>query len=112
MVYKNSVHNIATVSDRKKKYAIRRIQQAELSREYQRKSGYSRPGQLIKMISHGKLDSGKIVAQDVLRSIDIFGPDLESLKGETPSRKAELEEEIPIIASVQPEVQTMYIDLI
>ena len=90
MVYKNSVLNIAAVSDRKKKYTIRQIQQAELAGEYQRKSGYSSPGQLFKMISNGKLDNGKIVAQDVLRSIDIFGPDLGSLKGKTSSHKAEL----------------------
>ena len=72
MVYKNSVLNIATVSDRNKKYTIRQIQQAESAREYQRKLGYSSPGQLFKMISHGKLDNGKIVAQDVLRSIVVL----------------------------------------
>ena len=108
---KNSVISVATVSERKKKYTVREIKQAELAKEYQRKLGYSSPGQLIKMIGHGALDKGSIVAQDVLRAIDIFGPDLGSLKGKTTSQKAELEEEIPVIVSVQSEVQTMYIDI-
>ena len=110
MVYSNYSINVVTVSTNKNKYTARQIKQAELAREYQRKLGYTSSGQLIKMIGEGSLGRCDIVAQDVLRAIDIFGPDLGSLKGKTTSHKAQLQEEIPIIASVQ-EHQTMYIDL-
>jgi hypothetical protein len=53
-----------------RRHIIRQIQQAELAREYQRKLGYTSPGQLTKMISHGKLENGTIVAQDVLSYVN------------------------------------------
>ena len=110
MVHSKHNINVVTVSKNKNKYTVRQIQQAELAREYQRKLGYTSSGQLIRMIGQGSLGKCDIVAQDVLRAIDIFGPDLGSLKGKTTSHKAQLQEEIPIIASIQ-EHQTMYIDL-
>jgi hypothetical protein len=102
---------VVTVSDKMKKYSKRQVKQAELAREYQRKLGYASPGQLIKMIGQGQLTQSGITAQDVVRSIDIWGPDLGSLKGKTTSHKAQLEEEIPILKTKQFESQTMYLDL-
>jgi hypothetical protein len=58
----------------------------------------------------GKLNNGKISAQDVARALDIYGPDLGSSKGKTTSRKPQLEEESEII-NLQFESQTMYLDL-
>jgi hypothetical protein len=80
-----------------KKYSKRQVRQTELAREYQRKLGYSSPGQLIKMIGQGQLTQSGITAQDVVRFIDIWGPDLGSLKGKTASHKAQLEEELPVL---------------
>ena len=111
MVHSKHNINVVTVSKNKNKYAIRQIKQAELAREYQRELGYTSSGQLIRIIGQGSLGKCDIVAQDVLRAIDIFGPDLGSLKGRTTSHKAQLHEEISIIASIK-EQQTMYIDLI
>jgi hypothetical protein len=54
---------------------------------------------------------GQGQAQDVVRSIDIWGPDLGSLKGKTTSHKAQLEEEIPILKTKQFKSETMYLDL-
>ena len=48
--------------------------------------------------------------QDVVRALDIFGPDLGFLKGITTSHKAELEEEMPVVDR-QFLNQIMYIDL-
>jgi hypothetical protein len=101
---------VTTVSDKKKNYTKRQIKSADLARDYQRKLGYASPGQLIKMIGQGKLNNGKISAQDVVRALDIYGPDLGSLKGKTTSHKAQLEEEVPLITQ-QFESQTMYLDL-
>ena len=110
MVTTNKTLLVTTVNDKKKKYSARQIKQADLAREYQRKLGYASPGQLIKMIGQGKLNNGKISAQDVVRALDIYGPDLGSLKGKTTSHRPQLEEE-PEIINQQFESQTMYLDL-
>ena len=101
---------VITVKDKKKLYTARQVKSAELAREYQRKLGYASPGQLIKLIGQGKLDKNNITAQDVVRALDIFGPDLGSLKGKTTGHKAELEDELPVIKT-QFLNQIMYIDL-
>ena len=101
---------VMTVKDKKKLYTARQVKLAELAREYQRKLGYASPGQLIKLIGQGKLDKNNITAQDVVRALDIFGPDLGSLKGKTTGHKAELEDELPVIKT-QFLNQIMYIDL-
>jgi hypothetical protein len=62
------------------------------------------------MIGQGQLTQSGITAQDV-RSIDIWGPDLGSLKGKTTSHKAQLEEMIPTLKTKRFESSTMYVDL-
>jgi hypothetical protein len=100
---------VVIVSDTMKKYSMRQVRQAELAREYQRKLGYASPGQLIKMIGQGQRANSSITAQDVVRSVDIWGPDLGSLKGKTTSHKAQLE--LPVVTTKQFESQTMHLDL-
>ena len=96
MVSKPKLMLVTTVTDKMKKYTVRQVKQAELAREYQRKLG-----QLIKLIGQGKLFNSNITAQDVVRSLDIWGPDLGSLKGKTPSHQAQVEEEQPLLDNMQ-----------
>jgi hypothetical protein len=112
MVTEPRLAMVVTVANKKKKYSKRQVRQAEVAREYQRKLGNASPGQLIKMIGQGQLTMSGITAQDVVRALDIWGPDLGSLKGKTPSHKALLEEELPVLKTQQFESQTMYLDLI
>ena len=111
MVSKPKLMLVTTVNDKMKKYTVRQVKQAELAREYQRKLGYVSPGQLVKLIGQGKLVNSNITAQDVVRSLDIWGPDLGSLKGKTPSHQAQVEEEQPLLDNIQDLNQIMYIDI-
>ena len=111
MVSKPKLMLVTTVRDKMKKYTVKQVQQAELAREYQRKLGYASPGQLIKLIGQGKLVNSNVTAQDVVRSLDIWGPDLGSLKGKTPSHQAQVEEEQPLLNTIQEKHQIMYIDI-
>ena len=111
MVSKPKLMLVTTVNDKMKKYTVRQVKQAELAREYQRKLGYASPGQLVKLIGQGKLVKSDITAQDVVRALDIWGPDLGSLKGKTPSHQAQIEEEQPLLDIIQDRNQIMYIDL-
>lgn len=111
MVSKPKVMLVTTVSERMSKYTHRQIKHAELAREYKRKLGYASTGQLIKLISQGKLANCDVTAQDVVRALDIWGPDLGSLKGKTPSHKAQIEDEQPILNQLQDQNQIMYIDI-
>ena len=51
-----------------------------------------------------------MVAQDVVRALDIWGPSLSNLKGKTVSHKTELQDEITILHDIKAD-QTMFLDL-
>ena len=101
---------VSTVAENKKKYSHREIKAAAVARTYQNNLGPCSEGELIKLITRGKLDNNRVVAQDVLRALDIWGPSLSNTKGKTVSHKAELQEEISIINNIKAD-QTMFVDL-
>ena len=57
------------------------------------------------------LENNRIVAQDVIRAYDIWGPALANLKGETTSHKSELQEEISVLNAQLKVDQIMFVDL-
>ena len=111
MVSKPKLVLVTTVNDKMKKYTVRQVKQAELAREYERKLGYASLGQLIKLIGQGKLVNSDITAQDVVRFLHMWGPDLGTLKGKTPSHQAQVEEEQPLLDNIQDRDQIMCIDI-
>ena len=100
-----------TVRENKLKYTKLQNSQAGKAREYQRKLGYSTEQQLIKLVNRNKLTNNKITAQDVMRSLDIYGPSLGGLKGKTTSHKSPIQTEIEIVKSIVQTDQTMCSDL-
>ena len=100
-----------TVQENKLKYTKLQNSQADKAREYQRKLGYSTEQQLIKLVNRNKLTNNKITAQDVMRSLDIYGPSLGGLKGKTTSHKSPIQTEIELVKSIVQTDQTMCSDL-
>ena len=102
---------VTTVEEKMKKYTVREVRDASLARDYQRRLGYASAAQTIKLISQGNLTNSKVTARDVHRAIDIWGPDIGSLKGKTTSHQAKLEEKLPLIGTEYKTEQIMYIDI-
>ena len=118
-VIRNDVHNVdnnsvfagvATVQERMKIFTWAEVQRAEEARELQRKLGYSSPGQMIRQIQHGKLET-RITSTDVINSVYIFGKSLGEVKGKTTARKGAAEVPIPIPFPGVRVFQTVHMDL-
>ena len=62
---------VSTVSANSKKYSVREVKQAALARKYQINLGPCNRTDLIEIVTQGKLDNNKLVAQDVIRAYDI-----------------------------------------
>ena len=79
-----------TAVEQNKKYTVREVRDVSLARDYQRRLGYASAAHTIKLISQGNSTNSKVTARDVHRAIDIWGPDVGSLKGKTTSHQAKL----------------------
>ena len=102
---------VSSVSDNMKKYSARDVKQAALARKYQINSGSCSSTDPMKLITQGKLDNNRMVAQDVIIAYDIWGPALANLKGKTTSHKSELQEEISVLNAQLKVDQIMFVDL-
>ena len=76
----------ATVSENLRMFTKREIARAEKARRYQSRSGVVTSGDLIKRIVKGKIRNIDVNAEDVARSVQIWGKDLANLKGKTTAR--------------------------
>jgi len=102
---------ITTVQQRKEKYTKQQIDRAERARKLQRKLAYPRPGQLGDMCSRGTLMNNDINTKDIMRAMDIWGPDLGSLKGKATAKKAEAIQENSGSTYDRPIPVTLHVDL-
>ena len=116
--YKRAVLNckkglVVTVDDRKSNYTKREVLKAGVARDLQRRLGYPRPAQLIEMLRKGNINNTDVSVKDVIRAIDIYGPDLGSLKGKTVTRKMEADNDRNDTALTDDTTvaQTLHIDL-
>jgi hypothetical protein len=71
-------------------YTKREVNGAKQAQELMRKFGYPSTGDIIKMISNGVILNCPVTIADVKRAIDIYGPDLASLKGKTVTKKSRI----------------------
>ena len=62
---------VTTVAENNQKYSHRDVKAAAIARTYQNNLGPCSDGELIKVISRGKLNNHRVVAQDVKRALDI-----------------------------------------
>ena len=86
---------VATVEERKKLFSRAEVKRAEEARELQRKMAFPSPGQLIKQLQIGKIDSN-VTVNDVINGVYIFGKSLGECKGKTTAIKQECEQSVPI----------------
>ena len=77
----------STVRERMKLYTRREVAQAEKARAYQRRLAVITDEDMIKMLAKGKVRNIDVNAEDVVRSLKIWGPDIANLKGKTTAHR-------------------------
>jgi len=89
-MYLNESCNIQTVQENEMLYSNRDVKGAQNAQDFIRKLGYPSISDAIKMISSGKILNCPVTIADLKRAIDIYGPDLASLKGKTVTKKSKI----------------------
>ena len=69
MQFSERVTLVTTVAENNQKYSHRDVKAATIARTYQNNLGPCSDGELIKVISRGKLNNHRVVAQDVKHTI-------------------------------------------
>lgn len=102
--------HIATVAENEARHSKRDVTKAKLARQLQRRLGNPPDAKLKRALSLGQITHSDILPIDITRATEIYGPNLESLKGRTTYKKA-----TPFPAPVTPtrvtDEQRMYVDL-
>jgi len=79
----NNIFLVTTIEDKINKYSIREYSNAKKARELQNIIGRPSNQDLINYVESNMIPNCPITKQDILRAEDIFGPNLESVKGKT-----------------------------
>ena len=107
----NESCNVQTVESNQMLYSKREVKRADDALELKRKLGYPSTADMIKMISTGAILNCPVTVADIKRAINIYGPDLASLKGKTVTRKSRIAyAEKPVIKFQNAEI-TLCIDI-
>jgi len=83
-------------------FTSREVAAAKQARSLTHVLGYPSPGALIKSINNGSIVDCPVTAQDVSRSVQIFGADLASVRGKTTKRSIPL----PVVEFLPREVRS------
>jgi uncharacterized protein Yka (UPF0111/DUF47 family) len=95
---------INTVEENEMRFSPREVEGAKQARELQRRLGHPSVKDLIKMLSSGSILNCPVTVHDVKRAIEIYGPDLASLKGKTTRHKPESVKIETIDRIIPPEI--------
>jgi hypothetical protein len=79
-----------TVADNAVSFTKRQIEDAKTAQALVRKLGYPSVYDVHKLISSGGILNCPVTSADLRRAIQIFGPDIGSLKGKTVTKKSEI----------------------
>jgi Reverse transcriptase (RNA-dependent DNA polymerase) len=101
---------VATVEERMSIFTWAEVERAEEAKELQRTMGFSSPGQLIKQLQIGKIET-MITPTDVINAVYIWGKSLGECKGKTTASKPEPEIPVPIPFTGVRVFQTAHMDL-
>ena len=82
------IGHVATVSDNEALHSKRDVIKARNARQFQRRLGNPPDAKLKRVLSHGQITQCDILPADIPRATEIYGPNLEALKGRTTTRKA------------------------
>lgn len=108
-VYTHVFHT-ETVHDREARYTKRQVADAQAARNLMKALGYPSTSDMIDMLTTGKVVNTKITAHDLRRALDIYGPDLSSLKGKTTQRRGVIVRVEPVCKPSETE-QTLHADV-
>jgi len=104
---------VNTVREQMKMFTRREVAQAEKARAYQKKIALINEEDMIKMLRKGKVRNIDVNAEDVVRSLKIWGQELANLKGKTTAHRGPvvMPEYIDSKRLLARKVQVLYVDI-
>jgi hypothetical protein len=101
---------VTTTLENEKKFTKREVFKAREAKELSQLLAYPSPDDLVKLIRNGGIINCPVTAHDVARAIQIYGPDIGSLKGKTKRSKPEIAK-IEYVKREVSALQTLHVDV-